>query len=183
MNANTQPPSSADEALGRILHELGSLRSDVQSMRDQGDQRHRTIANEMAELRAMSTRALDVAAEAKRVADRSSTEMRDTQHALVTHTKGLADRQAAQATQIATMATEIASQTAELSAQTTSLDSLLAAEMERKVRDDERKRIADERKRVADARWTTVTRWWPIAIVTASGVAAAVTYLAAHWRP
>ena len=207
----TQPPSSADETLGRILHELGSLRGDFGAFRETGDSRHRMLVNELAEVRTEARRAVEIAAEAKRLADSSSHEMRDMQRAVVEHTKGLAATQSAQAAQISTLAAETSEQTkslkglaatqvaqatqisalaAETGQQTKSLDALLVAETERKAReteqrtrDDERKQIEDEQKKITDARWTSVTRWWPIALVVVGAIASGATFLISHWRP
>ena len=186
----TQPPSSADETLGRILHELGSLRGDFGAFRETGDSRHRMLVNELAEVRTEARRAVEIAAEAKRLADSSSHEMRDMQRSVVEHAKGLAATQVSQAAQISTLVVETAALATETGQQTKSLDALLVAETERKAReteqrtrDDERKQIEDEQKKITDARWTSVTRWWPIALVVVGAIASGATFLISHWRP
>jgi hypothetical protein len=161
----TPPPASADEALGRILSELGSLRADVHGMRETGDVRHRTVVNELAEVRAEARRAMETAADAKRLADTSSITMRDTQRALVDYTKGLVARQQS----VETSLTLVKAETGE---QTKSLKTLLDAETDRKTREDERK-VLDEK------RWKWVGRLTPLVLVVAS----IAGYLIGHWRP
>lgn len=159
------PPSSADDALIRILRELGQLRTDFSSFRDQGERRYMLLVNELAEVRVEARRATEIASEAKRQADAAAHEMHDTQRAVIEHTRGLATTQATQTKQIAELITETGGQTASIAA-------LLAAETERKTRED-------ERKKVEDSRWTSVARWWPILLA----VVAAASYAAGHWKP
>jgi hypothetical protein len=158
-------PTSPEEALGRILSELGSLRADVHGMRETGDVRHRTVVNELAEVRVEARRAMETAADAKRLADNSATTMRDTQRALIEHTRGLATRQTA----VEAAVTAVKTETGE---QTKSLGVLLAAETDRKTREDERK-VLDEK------RWKWVGRLTPLVLVFAS----IAGYLIGHWRP
>lgn len=161
----TEQPPSTDDALGQILRQLNSLRSDVADMREKSDSRHRSIAYEMGELRAMSQRAIDIANDAKRLADQSAHTIESTQRAVVEHTRGLAARQASLETAVEGVRTVNVRQSQ-------SLDELLAAETERKTREDERERQDDRR-------WKWIGRAWPI--ITA-GVALA-SYLIGHWKP
>lgn len=161
----TEHPPSTDDALGRILRELGSLRSDFHEFRTTGDSRHRLLVNEIAEVRAESKRAVEIAVDAKRLADGAAHEMRDTQRAVVEHTRGLATRQAALEAAVDGIRTVNERQTA-------SLDVLVAAETERKIRE----RALSEQD---EKRWRWVGRVWPIA----TALVALGAYLIGHWKP
>lgn len=143
---------------GKILRELAGLRRDMQGLGEQWDTRHRTLANDVLEIRTLAARAVETANEAKRIADGSRHDTAQMQASVMEHTKGLAARQVA-------LEAETAKQTGQLTA-------LLAAETDRKTREDEREK-QDER------RWKWIQRAWPIA----TAVVAIAGYVIGHWRP
>jgi hypothetical protein len=140
--------------VGKILRELGALRGDLHEMREKSDERHRLVANEVSELRAMTARAIDVANDAKRIADRSAYDTLEMQRAVIKNTAGLAAKVEA------------------IGAVKTDIETLLAAERERKIREDALTK-ADDR------RWKWIGRVWPIATALV-GIAA---YIVGHWKP
>lgn len=152
------PPQSTDEALIRILRELGTIRSEFGAFKDHGDRRHLMLVNELAEVRIEAKRAAELAADAKRLADTAAHEMHDTQRAVIEHTRGLVDRQEAMEA-----AMESASE---------KLDKVLAADVDRRTRED-------EREKQSEARWKTLARWTPLVLTAAS----LVGYLLGHWKP
>lgn len=154
-----------DTTNGQILRELAGMRRDLQAFSEQGESRHRALANDVLAISARVDRAVEVANEAKRIADRSSHDTLQMQTSVVEHTRGLAARQAEQAAKIDALNTET-------SKQTTSLTALLTAETERKVREDERK-LLDEK------RWKWITR----AGLVGAPCVTFVGWLIAHWRP
>lgn len=153
---------SDSEAEGKILRELGLLRRDFQTMAEQADQRHRTTTNDILEARHRADRAIDIANDAKRVADALAIETRDMQRTVIEHTKGLGTR--------------VAGIETGMSKQDAALDALLAAETERKVREDEREK-QDER------RWKSVGRWAAIGFPVVGALGAIATWLITHWKP
>jgi hypothetical protein len=178
------------EVAGKILRELGSLRTDLHEMRTQSDSRHRMNVNELAAQGAKIDRALEIANEAKRMADSSVFETRDVHKAVVEYTKGLGRRQDEQGTRIESLATDVHALAKETHAQTGSLATLVADAAERKERAAleaaARVALADadaKREAAADKRWRTVTRWWPIASVAGTALAAFAAFWFAHFRP
>lgn len=184
------PPPSTDDALIRILRELGTIRTEFGAFRDQGERRHMLLVNELAEVRIEAKRATELAADAKRLADSAAHEMHDTQRAVVEHTRGLVDRHDAMETSVeglrlslnTLLAAETDRKKIEEAAEaerkkieaerTVAMNTLLAAETDRKTREDERKKIED-------ARWAKIARWWPFLLAAAT----LASYAVGHWKP
>lgn len=134
-----------DEATGRILGEIGGLRRDFKTAIDRQDQRLLEIERELEEVKQIAGRAVNTAAEAKKVADQSATETAATHRAVMQHTAGIGESLSRQdkelaglrtqvnavETKVTTVESKVTDIGSKFSAQTTALESLVKAESER----------------------------------------------------
>jgi hypothetical protein len=167
------------EVAGTILREIGKLSTRFDRLEGQSDTRHRALTNDVLEVRADARRAMEIATDAKRIADASALDTRDMQRAVIDHTKGLSTRQQEQAAQIAALAKET-------HAQTGSLSTLVEAERKRGERESVASALEAHKAADDDLRWKRIGRWWPFVVAGASvlaGLASAAASVLSHWKP
>jgi hypothetical protein len=161
--------TDSDDALGKILREVSSVRTELADMRIQSDSRHRANVNDLLEVRQMAQRALEHAADAKRIADTSAFDTRELHRAVIDNAKGVSAKQIEQAAQIDGLTKETKSQTADLK-------TLLDAEDARK---------ADEvaTKKLDAARWLFIDRTIKIGGPIVATIMLVGGYILTHWKP
>jgi hypothetical protein len=161
--------NDADDALGRILGEvgkvntaIGSVKAELADMRLQQDARHIANANALLEVRQTAQRAMEHATDAKRIADMSAYDTRELHRSVIENTKGFSSKQADQTTQIDGLSK--------------SLTTLVDAEKAREAKEA----VLEE---LDAARWKFIDRSIKIGGPTVAAILFLGGYLLTHWKP